>query len=60
MIIFEEGYEYFSTKFSGTIGEIVNDIIWKIGREIFLGLSGNLRFINRNLATPGGSYGVLP
>ena len=60
MFIFEASYEYFSLDFSGTLVEIANKIIRKIGRKIFISSPGNLRFIKGNVATPEGSYSVFP
>ena len=60
MYIFQESYEYFPFKFSKFLSEIAKKMIWKIRRKIFIILWGHLRFIEGNLATRGGSYGVFP
>ena len=60
MFMFEETYEYSPLKFSGLFGGIASKIIWKIGRKIFISWPGDSCFIKGNLATPEGSYGVLP
>ena len=59
MYIFEESYEPYSLKFSGTLGGILNKIIQKIGRKIGKNFPDNPKFVKGNLTTPE-SYGVFP
>ena len=60
MFIFEESCEYFHLKLSDNLDLALNKILWKFEGEMFTGFLDNPYFIEGNLSTSEGSYGVFP